>query len=153
MNWPLPRGRPFFYAFARSVLELQGIQSPRGAGRWGSDLDVKRLALICLAAVAALGAVTACSKKPAEAPAAPAAPVVERSGPIAWNGSGFTVAGQMVKTAKVWTFDGATDGFSALSTKLTPAVGSGLSVVVGDPAIRSPKGLNISGADYPIVLI
>jgi hypothetical protein len=120
---------------------------------------VKRLPLTGLGiglAVAAL--LLASCHRPVEqartaAPAVPAGP--ERAGPVRWNAAtgGFEINGAPVKTAKLWTFDGSTDGFTAVGSKITPAVGQGIAVTIADPTIRSPKGLNIPGGQYPLVLV
>jgi hypothetical protein len=117
---------------------------------------VKRLAW---AALVLLAAVSACSR-PAEtsksaAPAGPAAPLVERAGPVRWNAASgaFELNGKPVKALKLWTFDGSTEGFTPVGSKVAPAPGSGLTVVVADPTLRSPKGLNVPGGQYPLVLV
>jgi hypothetical protein len=118
---------------------------------------VKRLTLVAMVVLAALAA---CSR-PADtsqtaAPAATATgPLVERPGPVKWNtsSSAFELNGKPLKTLKLWTFDGSTDGFTGMGSKVAPAAGSGLSVVVADPTLRSPKGLNVPGAQYPLVLV
>ena len=109
--------------------------------------------------LAVLVAVSACSR-PAEtsksaAPAGPAAPLVERAGPVRWNAAsgGFELNGKPVKTLKLWTFDGSTEGFTPVGSKVAPAPGSGLTVVVADPTLRSPKGLNVPGGQYPLILV
>ncbi|WP_372784769.1 hypothetical protein [Phenylobacterium sp.] len=91
----------------------------------------------------------------ARAPAASAGPIVERPGPVRWNAatSAFELNGAPLKTVKLWTFDGSTDGFTALGSKITPAPGSGIAVTIADPTIRSPKGLNVPGGQYPLVLV
>jgi hypothetical protein len=117
---------------------------------------VKRLAW---APLVLLAAVTACSR-PAEtsktaANAGAAAPLVERAGSVRWNAAsgGFELNGKPVKTLKLWTFDGSTEGFTPVGSKVAPAPGSGLTVVVADPTLRSPKGLNVPGGQYPLVLV
>jgi hypothetical protein len=115
---------------------------------------VKRLAWVSLV----LPLLAAACNRPAEASrtAAPAAAApVERAGPVDWNATtgGFELGGQPVKTLKLWTFDGSTEGFTGVASKVAPAAGAGLSVVVADPTLRSPKGLNVAGGQYPLVLV
>ena len=115
---------------------------------------MKRLPWIGLAAAALL----ASCHRPVEQAGAPAAPVpvgAERAGPIRWNAAtgGFELNGKPLKTAKLWTFDGSTDGFTPVASKIAPAAGQGLAVTIADPTIRSPKGLNVPGAQYPLVLV
>ena len=117
---------------------------------------MKRLALVSCAILA----LAACSRpaetsKTAQAPAVSAGPLVERPGPVKWNAStgAFELNGKPLKALKLWTFDGSTDGFTAMGSRLAPAQGSGLSMVVADPTLRSPKGLNVAGSQYPLVLV
>ena len=117
---------------------------------------MKRLAW---ASLVLLAVVSGCSR-PAEtsksaAPAAPAAPAVERAGPVRWNAamSAFELNGKPVKALKLWTFDGSTEGFTPVGSKVSPAPGSGLSVLIADPTLRSPKGLNVPGGQYSLVLV
>jgi hypothetical protein len=115
---------------------------------------VKLLSWIGL--VAATLALTACNR-PADEAKAPGAPVaaVERAGPIAWNAAtgGFELNGKPLRTAKLWTFEGSTDGFTGVGSKVTPAAGKGLAVTIADPSIRSPKGLNVPGGQFPLVIV
>jgi hypothetical protein len=115
---------------------------------------VKRLPWTGLAAVALLAS---CSR-PADQAKAPAAPVpvgTERAGPYSWNAStgGFETGGKALKTVKLWTFDGSTDGFTAVGSKIIPAAGQGIAVTIADPTIRSPKGLEAPGGQYSLVLV
>lgn len=117
---------------------------------------MKRLIWIALAGAA--GLLAACHRPVdgAKAPAAAAVAVgVERAGPVHWNAAtgGFELNGKALKTAKLWTFDGSTDGFTALGSKISPAAGQGIAVTIVDPTIRSPKGLNVPGAQYSLVLV
>lgn len=93
----------------------------------------------------------------APTPKAPAArnPAVERTGPLRWNAAtgGFELNGKPLKAAKLWTFDGSTDGFTALSSKVVPAPGQGLLLQIADPTLRSPKGLNVPGGRFPLVVV
>ncbi len=117
---------------------------------------MKRLAWVPLVLLTAL---TACGR-PAEtskaaAPAATAAVGPERTGPVRWNAAtgAFEVGGKPLKAIKLWTFDGSTDGFTPVGSKVVPAAGSGLAITMADPILRSPKGLNIPGGQYPLVLV
>ena len=116
---------------------------------------MKRLTWIGLATAVAL--LAACGRPADKAQTPVAAPPVgpERDSPVRWNAAtgGFEFNGRALKTAKLWTFDGSTDGFTAMGSKITPAVGQGLAVTIADPTIRSPKGLNVPGAQYPVVLV
>jgi len=109
--------------------------------------------LVALAVAA--GAAAGCRRPADEAHAPAAAPTVERAGPVRWNlaTAAFELNGKPLKTSKVWTFDGSTEGFTGVNSKITPAPGQGLAVVVVDPTIRSPRGLNIPGGQYPLVLV
>jgi hypothetical protein len=116
---------------------------------------VKRLpwiGLVITAALAACGRPTDVTKP---APATLAGPTVERAEPIKWNATtgAFELAGKPLKTVKLWTFDGSTEGFTAMGSKVAPVAGSGISVTIADPTIRSPKGLNVPGGQYPLVLV
>jgi hypothetical protein len=116
---------------------------------------VKPLAWIGLAVAAAL--VVACSR-PADqtqAPAVSAGPTVERAGPVAWNATtgAFELSGKPLKTAKLWTFDGSTDGFTGGRSVVAPAQGEGLAVTIVDPALRSPTGLDVPGGQYSQVIV
>jgi hypothetical protein len=116
---------------------------------------VKRLTWIGLAVVAA---VLASCHRPAGKDRAATAPVAagpERASPVHWNATtgGFEFNGRAIKTVKLWTFDGSTDGFTGMGSKITPAAGQGIAVAIADPTIRSPKGLNVPGAQYPVVLV
>jgi hypothetical protein len=115
---------------------------------------VKRLPWIGLAAAALL----ASCGRPADqaktsAPAIAVGP--ERAGPFSWNAStgGFETGGKPLRTVKLWTFDGSTDGFTAVASKIFPAAGQGIAVTIADPTIRSPKGLDVPGGQYSLVLV
>jgi hypothetical protein len=118
---------------------------------------VKRLACIPLVLLTAL---TACGRpaqtsKTTPAPAAANAPIVDRPGPVRWNATtgGFELNGKPLKALKLWTFDGSTDGFTPVGSKVVPAAGSGLAVAMADPTLRSPKGLNVPGGQNPLVIV
>jgi hypothetical protein len=116
---------------------------------------VKRLTWIGLAAVAALLAACHRPADKAQVPVPLVAAGPERDSPVHWNATtgGFEFNGRALKTAKLWTFDGSTDGFTAMGSKITPTTSSGISVTIADPTIRSPKGLNVPGGQYPVVLV
>jgi hypothetical protein len=80
---------------------------------------------------------------------------VEKPGPVAWNAAtgGFELAGRPLKTVKLWTFDGSTDGFTGGKSKVAPAPGQGLSVTIVDPGLRSPTGLNVPGGQFSTVIV
>ena len=109
--------------------------------------------LVALALVA--GLVAACRRPTDEARTPAAPPTVERAGPVLWNEAtgAFELGGKPLRTSKIWTFDGSTEGFTGENSKITPAPGQGLAVVMVDPTIRSPKGLNVPGGQYPLVLV
>lgn len=106
---------------------------------------------------AAAAALASCRRPTDKAQTPPAAPVatVERPGPVGWNpaSGGFELNGKPLKAVKVWTFDGSTDGFTAVTSKILPAPVQGIAVTMADPTIRSPKGLNVPGGQYPLVLV
>ncbi|HVI30640.1 hypothetical protein [Phenylobacterium sp.] len=91
----------------------------------------------------------------APAPAGPAAPTTERAASVRWNptAGAFEMGGAALRTAKVWTFDGSTDGFTGVGSQLAPADGQGLAVTIADPTVRSPSGLAIPGGQYPLVIV
>jgi hypothetical protein len=103
--------------------------------------------------VAAL--LASCERRPEPPPAAPAVQLVERPGPVRWNPAAetFELAGAPLRTAKLWTFDGSTDGFTGMGSQVTPAPGQGLAVTVADPTLRSPRGLQVPGAQFPLVIV
>jgi hypothetical protein len=116
---------------------------------------VKRLTWIGLVVMTAL--LAACHRPAGKdrAAAVPVAAGAERASPVHWNATtgGFEFNGRAIKTVKLWTFDGSTEGFTAVGSKITPAAGQGIAVTIADPTIRSPKGLNVPGAQYPVVLV
>ena len=126
--------------------------------RTGSGFAVAGLAAVSLLAGCHRPAMKSAQSQGQDA-AAPAAAVVpagpDRDGPARWNAAtgGFELNGKPVTTTKLWTFDGSTDGFTTMGSKIAPAAGQGAEVTVGDPILRSPKGLNVPGARYDLVLI
>jgi len=116
---------------------------------------VKHLSWIGLGVATAL--LAACSR-PAEqtqAPTVASGPAVERAGPVAWNATtgGFELSGRPLKTVKLWTFDGSTDGFTGGRSAVAPAQGQGLAVTIVDPSLHSPTGLNVPGGQYSQVIV
>jgi hypothetical protein len=79
----------------------------------------------------------------------------ERPAPVAWNGAsgGFELAGKPLRTVKLWTFDGSTEGFTAPKSEVLPAEGPGLHVRLRGPILRSPRGLAVDGSVYSLVLV
>ncbi|MDB5462036.1 MAG: hypothetical protein JWP23_425 [Phenylobacterium sp.] len=139
------------------MLNLRSIPAARAAAADG-DRPVKRQSWIgpSVALVAASALLAACHR-PADKARAPAAaePTVERAGPVRWNAAAgdFELGGKPLKTVKLWTFDGSTEGFTAMGSRITPAPGQGIAVTMADPTIRSPRGLNVPGGQYPLVLV
>jgi hypothetical protein len=77
--------------------------------------------------------------------------------PVVWNPAkaSFEFKGQPLRAEKVWTFDGATDGFVATHGDVSPADGAGLSLRVAgrDTILRTPRGLNVAGVNRSLVLV
>jgi len=124
------------------------------------DRLVTRLTWIgpAIGLTAAAVVLASCHRKAEEAQAPAAPPVAaesERTSPVHWNAAAgaFELGGKALKTVKLWTFDGSTDGFTALGTRIAPAAGQGITVTIADPTIRSPKGLNVPGQQYALVLV
>ena len=110
--------------------------------------------VLIASALVAVSLLSACGSKTDTATTEAAAAPSERASPVTWNAStgGFTMAGTPLRTVKIWTFQGTTDGFLVLNSKLE-AQPDGMLVTVGDPALRTPKGLGLSGADGNLVLV
>jgi hypothetical protein len=134
---------------------LNLMANPAAVAAATETASVKRATWIGLAAVAALLASCHRPADKAQGPVAVAPVGPERDSPVHWNATtgGFEFNGRALKTVKLWTFDGSTDGFTAMGSKITPAAGQGIAVTIADPTIRSPKGLNVPGAQYPVVLV
>lgn len=90
---------------------------------------------------------------PVEKPVAP----TTRSQPITWDADQetFRLKGAPLKAVRLWTFDGASDGFvlSGGLTGLAQNAGLRLTNQAPDPALRSPSGLEINGARGSLVLV
>jgi hypothetical protein len=125
---------------------------------------MKRLILILLAVLTTQAACD--NPKPRTPPPPPAPPYAhqalpqgerERLGEVRWNGEtgAFEMGGQPLRTARLWTFDGSTDGFTLLGGTASIEPGGGLRLVntAGDPLLMSPKALAIPGGRYPLVII
>lgn len=136
------------------MLNLASIPAALAAVPYGDGL-VKLPSWIALVAVAALLASCHRPVDQAKPPAPNAAGATERAGPVRWNPAtgGFELNGKPLKTAKLWTFDGSTDGFTAVGSKILPSPGQGIAVTIADPTIRSPKGLDVPGSQYALVLV
>lgn len=131
----------------------QGLIPTAAAACGHGDRPVKRLLWIGLACALALAA---CDRPATTAKPGASVPTgVERAGPVTWNAAtgAFEMAGQPLKTLRLWTFDGSTDGFTGVQSKIEPAAGQGIQVTIADPTLRSPKGLNVPGGEYSLVLV
>jgi len=88
---------------------------------------------------------------------APPGPIREVAGPITWDAakSAFVFNGQPLRAEKLWTFEGATDGFTMANGEVAPAEGSGLSVneFGADSNLRTPRGLNVDGHTRSLVIV
>lgn len=85
-------------------------------------------------------------------PPAPAAPA-----PVTWDRAAqtFMFNGKPLRAEKLWTFEGATDGFVATNGEVAPADVLGMTYreVSADPVLRSPRGLNVDGHIRTLVLV
>lgn len=81
----------------------------------------------------------------------------ERPGPYAWDAAAgaFTFEGRPLRAGRLWTFEGSTDGFVMAGGEVLPAETSGLRLAARafDPALRSPSGLALEGAQFSHVLV
>jgi len=81
----------------------------------------------------------------------------ERAGPVRWDAKAgvFEIGGKPLRAEKLWTFDGATDGFSMDNGEIAPAEDTGLSVAERGPdsALRTPIGLNVDGRLRTLVIV
>lgn len=124
---------------------------------------MRRFALLVMAAAALSG----CDKpKPRTPPPEPAPPYAdrapplglrERASPVRWDESAetFVQDGKPLRIGKLWTFDNATDGFTLLGGQASIEAGGGLHLTntSGDPILLSPKGLDVSGSRFPMVVV
>ena len=87
----------------------------------------------------------------------PSGPARETPGPVTWDAarSVFVFNGQPLRAEKLWTFEGATDGFTMGNGEVAPADGAGLSVneLGPDSQLRTPRGLNVDGHTRSLVLV
>lgn len=83
--------------------------------------------------------------------------VAEAASPVAWDdkAQAFTFNGKPLRAEKLWTFEGASDGFVAAGGDVLPAKSSGLIVeeTAADAILRTPRGLNIDGAVRSLVIV
>lgn len=117
--------------------------------------------------VATTVVLAACDEaKPRHPPPEPAPPYADRAPPLGsaerpglarWNAQAgvFEMGGKPLQTARIWTFDGATDGFTAMNAEGSIEPSGGLRLVnrAPDSILLSPKGLDIPGGRYPLVLV
>lgn len=97
-----------------------------------------------------------CGPGPAQTPPPKAeAPAKERAGPVTWSDAtgAFSFAGKPLRAAKLWTFDGSTEGFTSKDSDVSFVEPAGLQLKVADPILRSPSGLAVDGSLYSTVLI
>lgn len=112
--------------------------------------------IIALAIVCA--AVSGCGRKEAaSAPAAIDAPAPDRKQRFAWDEAGqtFTFLNKPLAAGRLWTFQGATDGFVGLNSTVAMIEPAGLRVTAtgSDPFLLSPNGLHLDGSRYSLVLV
>ena len=90
---------------------------------------------------------------PVDKPVAP----TTRAQPISWDADQqtFRLGTTPLKSIRMWTFDGASDGFVLTGGLTGLAQNAGLRVTnqAPDPALRSPSGLEINGARGSLVLV
>lgn len=91
------------------------------------------------------------------AKAAASGPKRERPGPAVWSEArrAFAYNGQPVRAARLFDFDGSTDGFTGVGAEVTPASPFGARVTdfTPDPILRSGQGLAVDGARNTLVLV
>ena len=90
---------------------------------------------------------------PVEKPIAPST----RAQPITWDATEevFRLGTTPLKSVRMWTFDGASDGFVLAGgiTGLAQKAGLRVTNQTPDPALRSPSNLEINGARGSLVLV
>lgn len=105
--------------------------------------------------VAEFGLAAAANPTEPAATAPAAAPVVQA--PVTWDkaSQAFLFKGKPLRAEKLWTFEGATDGFVATGGEVSPADVLGMTYreVATDPVLRSPRGLNVDGHIRTLVLV
>lgn len=97
---------------------------------------------------------------PVPKPALPVEKIVApsaRAQPITWDPAQqtFRLRGAPLKAVRLWTFDGASDGWVLTGglTGLAQNAGLRLTNQAADPALRSPSGLELNGARGSLVLV
>ena len=117
---------------------------------------------LILAGLAATLALAGCDQpapwaRAAAAPAPTQVAVNQRLQAVAWNerAGQFELNGAPLQAGRLWTFDGATDGFVLTGGEVLPGAPVGLEMrnAAPDAALRSPKGLALDGARYSLVLV
>lgn len=111
--------------------------------------------LAVLGGVAIFG-FTILQSRPAPTPVtAELTPKTERPGPVTWSDAtgAFSFAGKPMRAAKLWSFDGSTEGFTSKGSEVSFVEPAGLELKVADPILRSPSGLAVDGSLYSTVLI
>ncbi len=126
----------------------------------GPALPMKSILIPALAATALV--LAGCDEpapwaRPAKPPQSAQAPSNLRPQKVTWNeaAGAFEVGGKLLRAGRTWTFDGSTEGFVLAGGSVLPATPMGLSVrnVDFDPVLRSPKGLELDGERYSLVLV
>lgn len=74
---------------------------------------------------------------------------------VSWDGVTFRRAGQPLKAARTWSFADSTEGFTLSGGDMTlrPTGGLVLDITGPDSVLRSPSGLDLDGARYPLVIV
>lgn len=89
--------------------------------------------------------------------AAPPPSAAAPQAPITWDkpSQTFRFKGKALRAEKLWTFEGATDGFVATGGEVAPAdvLGMIYREVAADPILRSPRGLNVDGHIRTLVIV
>jgi len=123
---------------------------------------MRRFLIGAALAVAALPALSACDQPApwARAAVAPEPPKVAenlRSQIIRWNDAAnrFEIDGAPLKAGRLWTFDGSTEGFVLTGGEALPGPVLGLELrnLHADPVLRSPRGLELDGGRYSLLLV
>lgn len=118
--------------------------------------------LITAALAAVLPALGACDQPAPWARAAAAPQPVKtaenlRRQAVRWNQDAerFEIEGAPLKAGRLWTFDGSTEGFVLSGGDALPAAVAGLELrnLDADPILRSPRGLELDGSRYSLLLV